>query len=89
MESPGAALLPGWILHKPGLAIPARIKVSPWPVCPVPLFLELLAQHLQTGPRWGRLGDVQLLQCLGRMSAFHPTIPWCIEGGLDSLFSAN
>lgn len=50
MESPGAALLPGWILHKPGLAIPAHIKVSLWLVCPVLLFLECLAQQPQNTP---------------------------------------
>lgn len=65
-----------------GLSCPA-LPGAPGPATPKHL------QHPKTAPRWGRLDDVLLFQCLGRVSAFHPTIPWCIEGGLDSPFSTN
>lgn len=81
---PGVAGLQGWILHKPQLAVPADIKATvaglsrpalprvPGPAPQNNPSTPKQPQHPQTAPRWGGLGDGQLLQQPARMGAPHP-----------------
>lgn len=94
--------LQGWILHKPQLAVPARIKATtaglscpalprvPGPAPQNNPSTPNQPQQPQTAPRWGGFGDMQLFQqSAGDGSPPVPTSPGVSKDGLDSPLRAN